>query len=70
MVVGVGQRRDRAQPELGDGVRVGALVFAGYADRADAQDEALAGEQTRDGMHRADRPRVGDRARRAREVVR
>ena len=69
VVVGVGQRRDRADAELREGRRVGSFELGGDPDRADAEDEALAGHQPGDRVHRPDHPGVGDRARRAREVL-
>ena len=69
VVVGVRERGDLAHAELGEGRGVGALVLRRVADRADADDEALARHQPRDRVDGADHARVGDRARGAGEVV-
>ena len=63
VVVGARERHDLAHAELGERLRVGALVLGRVADRADADDEALARHQPRHRVHGADRARVRDRAR-------
>ena len=69
MVVGARERDDLADADLGERLRVGAFELDRVGDRADADDRALARHQARHRVHRADRARVGDRHRRAGEVV-
>ena len=70
MVVRGGERHDLAQTQLGQHAGVRRLEAGGIAERPDADDGALARHQTRHGLHRAQRPRVGQRHCRPREVVR
>ena len=69
VVVGARERDDLADADLGERLRVGAFVLGRVGDRADADDHALAGHEARHRVQRADRARVRERHRRAREVV-
>ncbi len=69
VVIRRGQRDDLAEADLRQGAGIGALEFGGVVDRSDADDRPLAGHEPGDGVDRADRARVGQRDRRASEVV-
>ncbi len=69
MVVGGGERHDLAQAQLGQHAGVRRLEAGGIAERPDADDGALARHQARHGLHRAERPGVGQRHGRPGEVV-
>ena len=69
VVVGGGERHHLAQAELGQHPRVGRLEAGRVAERADADDGALARHEARHRLHRAERARVGQRHRRPGEVV-
>ena len=62
-------RDDLAEAELGQHARVRRLEPGRIAERPDADDGALAGHQARHGLHRAERPGVGQGHGRAGEVV-
>ncbi len=70
VVVGARERHDLPDAQLGQRLRIGALVLGRVDDRADADDHALSGHEARHRVHRADRAGVGDRHRRAAQVVR
>ena len=57
VVVGGGDRDDLRHAELGERALVGGLVLGRVVDRADADDDALAGHEPRHRLHRADRAR-------------
>ena len=69
VVVGARERHDLADAELGERLRIGALVFGRIDDGADADDHTLPGHEARHRVHRADRPGIRDRHRGAAEVV-
>ena len=69
VVVGVRERRDRADAELRERGRVGALELGRDADGTDPEDEALPGREPRDGVDRPDHAGVRDGAGGAGEVV-
>ena len=69
VVVGAGQRGDLADAVLGEGLVAHPGVGRRVLHRADADDRALPGHQARDGVHRADAARVGQRDRGAGVVV-
>ena len=69
VVVGVGERRDLAHAQLGERLRVSALVLGRVSDGSHSEDEALAGHEAGDRVDRADHPRVRDRAGCAGEIV-
>ena len=70
VVVGRGEGDDGPDAELGQAARGSAAWnSAGYAERAHADDRALAGHQPRHRLHRAERAGVGERDRGAGEVV-
>lgn len=70
VVVRGGQRDDLANAHVGQGLLAGALEVRGVLHGADADDRALTRLQPRHRVVRADRAGVGQRDRRAREVVR
>ena len=70
VVVGRGDRHHLRQAEVGEGGRVGAGVGRGVVERADADDEALAGHEAGHRLHGADGAGVGERHGDAGEVVR
>ena len=59
MVVGGGERHHLAQAQLGQHPRVGRFEPGRIAERAHADDGALTGHQARHGLHRAERPGIG-----------
>ena len=69
VVVGARERDGLAHADLGEGLRIGTFVLGRVRDRTDTDDHALAGHQPRNGMQGADRARVRQRNRGAREVV-
>ncbi len=69
VVVGRGDRDDLREPEVGEDARIGALELRPGSRGADADDEALARHQARHRLDGADRARVGEADRGAREVV-
>ena len=68
VVVRARERHHSTDGDARQRVGVGALVLGGEADRAHADDETLARHEPWHRRHRADRPRIRDRGRRAREV--
>ena len=69
VVVGRRDRDDLRHAQIGERALVGRLVLGREVDRADPDDDALPRHQPRHGLHGADRARVGQRDRRALEVV-
>ncbi len=69
VVVGAGDRDDLADAERAEGALVGALELGRVVDRADADDRPLPGHQPRHALDGADRAGVGQRDRRALEVL-
>ena len=69
MIVGGGDRNYLREPEIGQGGRICGFEAGGVGDRADSDDETLAGHQPRHGLQRADGAGVGEGDGRAGEVV-
>ncbi len=69
VVVGAGDRDDLADAERAEGPLVGALELGRVVDRADADDRSLPGHQPGHALDGADRAGVGQRDRRALEVL-
>ena len=69
VVVGARDRDNLGDSERRQVLAVGALELGRIVDAPDADDDALAGHQPRHALHRADRPRVGERDVGALEVV-
>jgi hypothetical protein len=69
VVVGARDRDDLADAERAEVAAVGALELGRVVDAADADDDRLAGHQSRDRLHGADRAGVGEADVGALEVV-
>jgi hypothetical protein len=69
VVVRARDRDDLADADRAERLLVGTLELRRVVDAADADDDALAGHETRDALDGADRARVGERDRRALEVA-
>ena len=69
VVVGARECHDLADTELGERLRIGALVLGREHDRAHTDDHALSGHEPRHRVHRADRARIRDRDGCSGEVV-
>ena len=69
VVVGARDRDDLGDSERREVLAVGTFELGGIVDAPDADDDALAGHQPGHALHRADRPRVGQRDVGALEVV-
>ena len=68
VVVRGGEGHDLRDGQLADRPLVGPLPRGRVVDAAHADDDALPGHEPGNGLHGTDRPRVGDRQRRALEV--